>query len=280
MKFMSNVRKETVSFSSLLSSNAKLEKTVSSFGVDAKILGLPLAPSRLSGRNVCAHASTACVASCVGSESGRKVMPNVRQAMIARTLFFFEHQRSFFSLLRTELESAKLSAELEGSELFFRPNEASDIPWERFADMPWIAKAYDYTAIHSRAIASLTWNLDYQLTFSVKETTPWETVRDVLDNGGNVAIVVDTTYNPQQRKFGVLPGKVSIGKEFYETVDGDVHDLRRREIDGQGKVVLLRLKGTNKAREFARRLGFARSIPDFGVSDTLQRCDMGGVLCA
>lgn len=278
MKFVSSVRKEAVSFFSLLSSNAKLEKTVSDFGVNAKILGLPLAPSRLSGRNVCAHASAACVAACVGSESGRKVMPNVRQAMIARTLFFFEHQKTFFSLLRTELESAKHAAEFEGSELYFRPNEASDIPWERFSDMPWICKAYDYTAIHSRAIASLTWSLDYQLTFSVKETTPWETVRDVLDHGGNVAIVVDTMYNPQQRKFGVLPNKVLIGKEFYETVDGDIHDLRRREIDGQGKVILLRLKGTNKAKETARRLGFARPIENFGVSDTFQRCDIAGVL--
>jgi len=276
MKFYSTVKNTELSFTDLISTNSKLDKAVT--GHASKIVGLPLAPSGSSGRNVCQHSTDACRAACVTWFSGRKVQQAVRKAAIARTMFFFEHQLAFFGLLRAELGIELAKAQMVGDRLYFRPNESSDIPWERFSDFPWMTACYDYSAIHGRVLKSLAWDLDYQLTLSIKETTTVTQARSVLDNGGNVACVVDTVYDPQQRKFGILPSVVSIGGKEYQTVDGDVHDLRRREIDGCGNVVLLRLKGTNAAKHQARSLGFAKSIDSLGIANTLERVDSGSVL--
>ncbi|MFN7318239.1 MAG: hypothetical protein ACK5S6_01905 [bacterium] len=276
MKFYSTVKNTELSFTDLVCTNSKLDKAV--IGHSSKIVGLPLAPSGSSGRNVCQHSTEACRAACVTWFAGRKVMASVRNAAIARTMFFFEHQDAFFGLLRAELGIELAKAQMANERLYFRPNESSDIPWERFSDFPWMTSCYDYSAIHSRVLKSLAWDLDYQLTLSIKETTTVSQARSVLDNGGNVACVVDTVYNPQQRKYGILPSVVSIGGKEYQTVDGDVHDLRRREIDGCGKVVLLRLKGTNAAKHEARSLGFAKTIENLGTANTLQRSDSGSVL--
>jgi hypothetical protein len=276
MRFFSTVKNTELSFTDLISSNSKLDKLVA--GHASKIVGLPLAPSGASGRNVCQYSTEACRAACVTWFAGRKVMASVRNAAIARTVFFFEHQSAFFGLLRAELGIELAKAQMANERLYFRPNESSDIPWERFDEFPWLAACYDYSAIHSRVLKSLAWDLDYQLTLSIKETTTVSQARSVLDNGGNVAAVVDTTYNPQSRKFGILPSVVSIGGKEYQTVDGDLHDLRRREIDGVGKVVLLRLKGTNKAKNEARRLGFAKSIENYGTANILTRVESGSVL--
>jgi hypothetical protein len=193
-------------------------------------------------------------------------------------MFFFEHQSAFFGLLRAELGIELAKAQMANERLYFRPNESSDIPWERFSDFPWLTACYDYSAIHGRVLKSLAWDLDYQLTLSIKETTTAVQARTVLDNGGNVACVVDTVYNPQSKRFGILPSVVSIGGKEYQTVDGDVHDLRRREIDGSGRVVLLRLKGTNKAKQSARDLGFAKRIENYGTANILTRVESGSVL--
>ena len=276
MKFYSTVNNTELSFTNLVCTNSKLEKSVT--GRSVKIVGLPLAPSGESGRNVCQHSTEACRQACVTWFAGRKVMPMVRDAAIARTMFFFEHQSAFFGLLRAELGIELAKSQISGEKLYFRPNESSDLPWERFADMPWLAPCYDYSAILSRVLKSLAWDLDYQLTLSVKETTTAVQARTVLDNGGNVACVVDTVYNPQSKKYGVLPSVVSIGGKEYQTVDGDVHDLRRREIDGCGKVILLRLKGTNAAKKSARELGFAKSIENYGIANTLSMANSGSVL--
>ena len=122
---------------------------------------------------------------------------------------------------------------------------------------------------------SLAWDLDYQLTFSIKETTRVANALAVLQSGGNVACVVDVPYHAQTKKFGILPSVVSIGGKEFQTIDGDIHDVRRREIDGSGKVILLRLKGTNKAKADARKLGFAKPLPSFGVSSQLERVESG-----
>ena len=276
MKFYSTTKNTDLSFGDLLSTNSKLDKAVT--GHSVKIVGLPLAPSGESGRNVCQHSTEACRKACVTWYAGRKVQAIVRRAMVARTMFFFEFQSAFFGLLRAELGTELVRAQLANEQLYFRPNESSDLPWERFDEFPWLAPCYDYSAILSRVLKSLAWDFDYHLTLSIKETTTATQARTVLDNGGNVACVVDAVYNPQSKKFGVLPNVVSIGGKDYQTVDGDIHDLRRREIDGCGKVILLRLKGTNKAKQSARELGFAKSIENYGVANSLTMANRGSVL--
>jgi hypothetical protein len=78
-------------------------------------------------------------------------------------------------------------------------------------------------------------------------------------------------YTPSHKKFGVLPECVAIGGREYRTVDGDVHDVRRREIDGAGVVVLLRSKGKRAARAYAKKSGFAKRLDGFagGITSTL-----------
>lgn len=265
MKFYSESLKEVVTVNSLVTSNAKLEKSI--VGMDIKIVGVALSPFSASGiGNTCPAATTGCVLSCVLKTAGRAAMPTVQLAARNRTAVFFDNRELFFGLLEIELGKELLLAQSQKMQLGFRFNVASDLPIEQMrSSVLAIANMnYDYTAIYHRALRSLAWSHNYHLTYSVKETTPLERVETILANGGNVAIVVDSTYNPQHKKFGVLPSYVTIGNRDYQTVDGDVHDLRRREIDGAGVVVLLRAKGHNKAKEHARRLGFAKSLGECG----------------
>jgi hypothetical protein len=274
VSFYSKTLSKEVSFSQLITTNTKLEKR-GEIVRDIVVKGLSFAPANASGVELCGYRSKGCSLACVTWFAGRKVMPMVRDAAIARSLFWFEYSDLFFEMLSAELSKLVVETKLDDGELYFRPNESSDVDWSADSRFPWVAKCYDYCASFVRVMRSLAWHLNYQLTFSIKETTRTTNALAVLENGGNIACVVDVSYNAQQKKFGILPSVVSIGGKEFETVDGDVHDVRRREIDGSGKVVLLRLKGTNQAKSDARKLGFAKSISDLGVSSQLERCESG-----
>ncbi len=270
MKYFSESLGEYVSISSLVTSNAKLQKDI--VGVAARVVGVALSPHKSSGLgNLCSGASIGCIKSCVLQTAGRAAMPTVQRAARNRTALFFDDRELFFGLIAIELGKHRLLADAANEKLGFRGNIASDLPWENMKPELFAISDYnyDYTAVYSRALRSVEWSHNYHLTFSVKETTSQERVTTLLDAGCNVAMVVDTTYNPQHRKFGVLPNYVTIGDKDYRTVDGDVHDLRRREIDGSGVVVLLRAKGHNAAKHHARTIGFAKKIGDHGIADTL-----------
>lgn len=274
VSFYSNTLKKQLSFTQLITTNAKLEKR-GEIARDIVVKGLAFAPANASGVEMCGYRSKGCTKSCVTWFSGRKVMPVVQDAAIARSLFWFEYSDLFFEMLQADLSKIVVESKLSGEELYFRPNESSDVDWSADNRFPWIAKCYDYCASFVRVMRSLAWDLDYHLTFSIKETTRATNALAVLQSGGNVACVVDVPYHAQTKKFGILPSVVSIGGKEFETIDGDIHDVRRREIDGSGKVVLLRLKGTNQAKADARKLGFAKPISDFGVSSQLERVESG-----
>lgn len=266
--YKSEMLNETIKISSLLATNEKLEKSDESVA-DYSITGLTLSPHRSSGvANLCSHASDGCVNACVLQFAGRRVMESVRKASRNRTALFFDNRDLFESLLLLELSAEGIKSKYHGKKLLARLNVASDLPWERLVPklftLDSVHRFYDYTAIHKRAMASLTWGLPYDLTYSVKEHTTIAQTRSILDNGGNVAIVVDAVYQPAQKKYGCLPRWIQIGDGEYETVDGDIHDVRIREIDGNGKVILLRNKGTNKAKQYALQSGFAKGLDGIG----------------
>lgn len=266
MRYLSAVLGEEITINSITGTNAKLEKKVGDLLV--RIYGISLSPANSSGiANLCGAKSDGCEASCVLVTAGRAAMPNTQRAARNRTALFFDNRELFWGLVEIELGKHLIESQFAGAELGFRANVAQDnllIETMRPNLLSYGRYNYDYTAIYQRALRSLSWAHNYQLTFSVKETTPVERVETILASGGNVAIVVDSVYNPQHKKYGVLPNVVTIGNREYKTVDGDVHDLRRREIDGSGVVVLLRAKGHNKAKEHARRLGFAKSLGEHG----------------
>lgn len=282
MRYYSESLKEHINIGSLLSSNAKLQKMNDEMSVS--IVGLTLSPYDSSGLgNLCPSASEGCVSSCVLRYAGRAAMPVTQKAARNRTALFFDNRQLFYGLLEIELAQAKTIASANNQKLAFRANVASDLPIEKLsAQVLTIADYnYDYSAIHARVMRSLSWTHNYQLTYSVKETTTATQARLVLDYGGNIAIVVDSRYNPQHKKFGLLPSWVEIGGREFQVVDGDKHDIRRTEFDGQGVVIMLRAKGSNAARSHAKRLGFAKKLPswfDDRYSDTLEIATRKGVV--
>lgn len=280
MKFYLDRTNETVSFVDIIGTNAKLSKEVANFGeFDAapiRIVGLTLAPATQSGYNACAHSTPACRAACVLWFAGRRVMMESRQSAIARTKLWMLDRPAFLRALEKALKRVRNQAIKAGEKVWFRFNTASDIRVHRMPEvmeliLSYVDGMYDYTAEEARIQQMLRgdWSYinKYFLTFSVKEDTPASSIRSVLDNGGNVAMVVDTVYKPQQKEYGVLPASVSFAgsKKQYRVVDGDVHDLRTPHTDGHGAVVMLRLKGTNEAKQLAREYGFAKAIPALGV---------------
>lgn len=262
--FYSELLGENIKLSSLLATNEKLEKTHESVA-DYTITGLTLSPHKSSGLgNLCKDSTDGCRNACVLEFAGRRVMESVRKASRNRTALFFHDKKLFESLLLLELSTEGTKAQHFEKMLLCRLNVASDLPWERLCpslfELPMVHRFYDYTATYSRALQSLSWGLPYDLTYSVKESTTIEKTQTILDNGGNVAIVVDSIYQPAQKRFGCFPSWVQIGNKEYQTVDGDVHDVRLKAIDGNSKVILLRNKGTNKAKQHAITSGFAHQL--------------------
>lgn len=284
MKYHLSKTDETVSFTQIIGTNSKLRKEVTGLKYTATILGLMLAPSIQSGYNVCPTSTPACRESCVTWFAGRRVMDEVREAAIARTKLWLLDRTVFTQTVENELRYlTRRSKRTHGFDsVLFRPNVSSDIPWEKFGLVDrWLTVVdgmYDYTANFKRMIDSLQWSRKYWLTFSVKEDTSEATVREVLGNGGNVAIVVDVPYKSSPKAFGILPEYVTIGrsKQKYKVIDGDIHDMRTPETDGRGNVVLLRLKGTIAARAIAREYNFAKRLPLIG-SDTKPSIALGEV---
>lgn len=155
-----------------------------------------LAPHRLSGWNVCSHASEGCIAGCLFT-SGYGRYSHIQQARIRRTRLFFEDRDAFKAKLWSELAAFVRKADRKGLKPAFRPNGTSDLPWEQllpelFTDFPMV-QFYDYTKITRRAVAFAKGDLpsNYHLTFSRSEKNESKCLR-VLRERGNVAVVFDT----------------------------------------------------------------------------------------
>ena len=130
----------------------------------------------------------------------------------------------------------------------------------RKLDIPELT-LYDYTKVKSRLaqVKSGQWPTNYQLTYSINERSHWRTITSYLEAGFNCSIVFDTEYNPQSHKIGELPTSWTIGGRSWDVVDGDKHDLRLTKLDGRGKLVGLRFKGSRKRMDQAIARGFVFS---------------------
>lgn len=223
--------------------------------------GLSLAPAKHSGYNVCPSSTHGCREACVLWFSGRAVMPVVRNAMISRTKMFFEDREKFKEQLFHEVELFTKFWKKRGSQPCFRPNVASDLPFEKlfpelFSGIPDCI-FYDYTKILSRFDHDLPPN--YELTYSVSEQSNTNTIKRILNSGKNVSVVVDTKYHPQSGTVGNIPKTFQFGNEIYETVDGDKTDLRIAANDGHSKVICLRFKGGKVRLQEAIQNKFVKS---------------------
>jgi hypothetical protein len=204
---------------------------------------LHLAPSTLSGYQVCPMASAGCKAACLNT-SGRGRFPRIQEARIRKTKWFFENRDTFMTELVKDVEAGIRKADREGFIPVFRLNGTSDIRWENIPvviasnSIPWgdttypnIMEAfpeyqfYDYTKISNRS------NIpdNYHLTFSLSESN-LETSKKMAREGYNVAVVFEKE----------LPKKY-LSKNV---VDGTETDLRF--LDPANVVVGLVAKGKAK----------------------------------
>lgn len=190
-----------------------------------------LAPSTLSGYNVCPKASTGCAAACLNT-AGRGAFNSVQLARVNKTKRLFEDKINFLSDLVKDCIAVERKAIKLNKKGVIRLNGTSDIQWERvkikddkniFELFPNI-QFYDYTKIMTRFLQPMPTN--YHLTFSASESN-WDACASLLDSGVNVAVV-----------FNSIPETY----EGYQCIDGDSHDLRFLDKQG-GYIVALKAKG-------------------------------------
>lgn len=190
---------------------------------------LHLAPSILSGHNVCPKASEGCKAACLNT-AGRGVYAKSQRARIRKTRELFDNRAAFAAQLRKDVVAGIRRAKKLGLTPCFRLNGTSDLPFdylfpEIFREFPTV-QFYDYTKLVSRMFRHRPAN--YHLTFSLSETNSADAER-VLAAGYNVAVV-----------FHKVP-ETYMG---YRVVCGDTTDLRF--LDPSGVIIGLTAKGRGK----------------------------------
>ena len=192
---------------------------------------LYLAPSDLSGVDLCPFASPGCREACLFS-AGRGRFESVENARLNKAEYFLSDKVAFVAQLEREIGRAKKRAQVLGLKLAIRLNGTSDVAWElitgliqKFSDVQF----YDYTKSIARLKKPLPKN--YDLTFSRSEENDAQCL-EALRLGFRVAVVFDTL----ETAWNFVDG--------FEVVDGDLHDIRF--LDKPGVIVALKAKGDAK----------------------------------
>jgi hypothetical protein len=223
-----------------------------------------LAPSKLSGFDLCSHASPGCIALCLGWESGQAGMVKhdtdlneARKSRINKATRFMKDRAAYMLDVVRSIDNENVKANKAGLKLCVRMNGASDIAFEGirftvernakgramrvvlnnreglniFDHYPELAFV-DYSKNPKRFDRKLPANL--HLTFSRSETNE-ATALQLLARGINVAIVFADDKPATWNGFTVI--------------DGDKHDLRQLDPRGRrGFVIALSPKGRKAKR--------------------------------
>jgi hypothetical protein len=224
-----------------------------------------LAPSTLSGVNLCSHASPGCIALCLGWESGQAAMVandsdinSVRQSRIDKAQRFMKSRADYLLDVIRSIDNEMAKAGRVDLRLCVRLNGASDIAFEgirfriernakgkamkvildnrdgknifdHYPALPFV----DYTKNPKRFERDLPAN--YSLTFSRSETNE-SVALALLAKGVNVAVVFS----------GDKPKRWN----GFKVIDGDLHDLRQLDPRGRrGTVIALSPKGRKAKRD-------------------------------
>jgi hypothetical protein len=91
---------------------------------------LHLAPSNLSGYNVCPMASIGCIFGCLNTAGRGGFDPRIPLARIRKTVMFMEQRETFMAMLVKDIEAGIRSAKRKRMRPVFRLNGTSDIRWE------------------------------------------------------------------------------------------------------------------------------------------------------
>lgn len=216
---------------------------------------LYLAPSDVSGYDVCPNATPGCKEACLFT-AGRGVYKRTQESRIKKTRWLMEDRESFMAALVKDIKALIRKAKRENKPVAIRLNGTSDIAWEKYPVTVDGVKYrnlmvafpneqfYDYTKILGRKSALRLSN--YHLTFSLSENNDAEAVK-ALRQGYNVAVVLNV--RRKETKPDVWSG--------VKVVDGDVNDIRFNDPKG-GVIIALTAKG--KARYDTT--GFVRNVND------------------
>lgn len=192
-------------------------KTAKGAGLPVLSAILHLAPSTVSGYNVCPSASEGCKKVCLNF-AGRGQMTSVQQARIAKTKLFFENKTEFFGRLNSDVKYLERKALKQGVKPAVRLNGTSDLNWTvgTFISSYPNIQFYDYTKNISSIKRLARYHAEnklknYHLTFSRSESNEQECI-EALALGFNVAVVFS----------GALPAEY-LGSPV---IDGDSHDFR------------------------------------------------------
>lgn len=238
-------------------SNPKIAKNAKENGV--LTFPLHLAPSKMSGYNTCAMASTGCAAACLNTAGNPAYLVGKLAARIAKTKMYFEDRPLFVAILIKEVVAARNKASKANMAIAFRLNATSDIKWEKaklnhvglmltvlellHAAAP-AAKFYDYAKDHKRTSDTLP--AYYSLTYSLSEENDISSAK-VLARGDNLAVVFDV------KRGHALPATHTINGVSAAVIDGDLTDYRPDDV--RGVIVGLRAKG----EAIGSTTGFVRS---------------------
>jgi len=218
----------------LLTTSAKIEKSQNDNWLNAIMY---LDPT--FNKEVCKGKSKGCTQSCL-IFNGRMLMPTAQNARKERIAMYFENRELFNSMLIGEISSLLYKATKQGKKLALRLNGTSDLDFSDIYKTFPMVQFYEYTKRPDLAkkLSKLD-NVD--ITFSKHEKHSIDTVKRLVESGVNVAVVFKT--------------KVPSIFNNIEVIDGDKND--RRFEDKKGRIVGLKLKGTNAVKKLAIESGFA-----------------------
>jgi hypothetical protein len=211
--------------------NAKTKKN------SIKTYILYLAPSNLSGINVCPYASKGCILGCLNT-AGHGQFNSVQLARLNKTLIFKNDRELFYLQLTQELLNIHDKGRKKRIDVAIRLNGTSDIDHldliKRYSGIDFLddyynktLKFYDYTK--SPVIVKKYLNTNYKITFSRSEINDLQ-VDEVLQMGGNVAVV--------------FKNELPLTYKGYSVINGDESDLRY--YDPKNVIVGLKAKGKAK----------------------------------
>jgi hypothetical protein len=202
---------------------------------------LYLAPSDLSGYQVCPMAKLAkCDIACLNT-SGRGAFNSIQQARINKTKYFFNNRNDFMINIYKDIQKGIKKAKLLNQELLIRLNGTSDIKWENVAFIyngnhynnimecfPNV-QFYDYTKINNR----VNLPINYDLTFSYSNSITFHKYNDIaFKNQNRIAVVFR-----HQRD-------IPLTFKGLNVIGGDNSDVRH--IEDKNVIVALYAKGKGK----------------------------------
>lgn len=220
--------------------SAKMEKSLKN---GTMTYCLYLAPSTMSGFNVCPNSET-CKALCLNGSGHNKyemlhdgLNTPINMSRIKKTRLLFEHKDIFMKLMIYEIKRWKRRAEKENYEFSVRINGTSDLSPLKFKDESGRnileifsdVQFYDYTKIASRKKLMDEYK-NYFLVLSYNGRNE-EECKEWLADGGNVAVVFFNKENKLPKSF--------MG---YDVCDGNLFDMRY--LDPRQRVVGLHFHKT------------------------------------